>query len=311
MAPSVPQYYLKGEADKVTYFPRLAALTDVAFTNARYKIDEQREQTYSVEFDEGPVPVDWDNAEILPIDHSDLDKEPRSGASFADCSPSVNVQKNFVAWEKGLKRWIRQNETIEIYRSKQFKVTSEPGESEGDFRARLQHIANEQRDEAAEKLRKRYASKVTTLQNRLLRAEQAIQREQQQSSNEKVNAAISFGTAILSAVLGRKTISSTTAGKMGTAMRKAGNAKKQAGDVARAKQTADKVRTDLAALNEQLSKELTELTDKFNAQDEELTAIPVRPKSTDIHIPLIGLVWLPYEQASDGRYSPVWQAKKS
>jgi hypothetical protein len=297
-----------GTGDKLRYFPRLLALTSVAFTNARYKVDEQRDATYTVEFDDGAIPVNWDNSEVLPIGSRDLEAEPASEATFAECPACVSNTRNLANWEKDLKRWIRQNETITLFRSKTYRVMSEAGETEGEFRSRLQHFANEKRDAEAAKLRKRFASRANTLGNRLLRAEQAIEREQQQSSSHKVNAAISFGTAILSAVLGRKTISSTTAGKMGTAMRKAGSAKKQAGDVERAKQTAEKVRADLAALNEQASIELAKLSEKYNAQDDELTELPVRPKTTDIHVPVIGLAWLPYAQDQQGRYQPAWRA---
>ena len=141
-----------------------------------------------------------------------------------------------------------------------------------------------------------------------MRAEQAIQREKQESSSHKMSTAISFGTAILGAVLGRKRLSSATANKVGTAMRKAGSASKQAGDVKRAQQTAEKVRVDLAALNEKLSTEVEALSDSFSAQDVELTEIPVRPKSTDIHIPIIGLAWLPYVEEADGRLRAAWRS---
>ena len=308
LPPGIKQFYVAGSGDNLRYFPRLLAITDVAFTNARYKVDEQRDATYTVEFDDGAIPVDWDNAEVLPFTSRDLDNSAVPEATFAECPSCVSNAKNFAKWEKDLKRWIRQNETITLFRSKTYRVMSEAAETEGEFRSRLQHFANEKRDAEAAKLRKRFASKANTLQNRLLRAEQAIEREQQQSSSHKMNAAISFGTAFLSAVLGRKTISSTTAGKMGTAMRKAGSAKKQAGDVERAKETAEKVRADLAALNEQASIELAQLTAKYNAQDDELTELPIRPKTTDIHVPVIGLAWLPYAEDQQGRYQPAWQA---
>ena len=60
-----------------------------------------------------------------------------------------------------------------------FKMTSEPGESEGEFRSRLQLAARERRDEASNKLRAKYAAKTATLQQQLLRAEQAVEREQE------------------------------------------------------------------------------------------------------------------------------------
>ena len=308
LPPAVKQYFVPAQSDEVTYFPRLVAATDVAFTNARYKVDESREQVYAVEFADGPVAVDWDLGEVVPVAAAGLATDPRPGAGFADCPDSALKAANYAKWEKALKRWIRQNEMILLYRSPKYRLTSEPGETEGEFRVRLQQAASEKRDDAIAKLRKRYASKATTLENRLMRAEQAIQREQQQSTKKKMDTAVSFGTAILGAVLGRKRISATTANRMGTAIRNAGGARKEAGDVKRAKQTAAKVRADLAALNRQLEAEVKALDTAYNAQAEQLTETPVRPKSTDIHVSLIGLGWFPYRDRGDGRLESDWGA---
>jgi hypothetical protein len=201
---------------------------------------------------------------------------------------------------------VRQNEVVTIWRSKKYRLTSEAGESEGDFRVRLQQLANEKRDTRIAALRKRYAGKATTLENRLLRAEQAIEREQQQSTKKKLDTAVSFGTAILGAVLGRKRLSSTTASKMGTAIRSASGASKEAADVARAKQTAAKVRAELDALNAALEKEVDALEDAFDAQAETLTEIQVKAKLADVHVPLVGLAWMPYRDAGDGRLTAAW-----
>ena len=97
------------------------------------------------------------------------------------------------------------------------KDFSDPGESERDFRIRLGDKAHELRDEALEKLRKKYASKFRTLQDRIARAEQKIEVEQQEAEGAKMQTAISWGATILSAVLGRKTISVGTVGRAATA----------------------------------------------------------------------------------------------
>ena len=306
LPPKIRQFFVPARGASVKYYPRLIAATDVAFTNARYKVDERRERSYTVEFDEGPVAVDWDNGELVALAASDLEDEPAPDSGFAECPDCALKVTNYTKWEKALKRWIRQNETIALYRSPKYRLISNPGESEGDFRVRLQQAASEKRDQAIAKLRKRYASKATTLENRLMRAEQAIQREQQQSASKKFDTAISFGTAILGAVLGRKKLSSTTANKMGTAIRKAGGARKEAGDVARAKQTAAKVRADLEALNQQLEAEVDALDTAYDAQLEELVETPIRPKTTDIHVAVIGLGWFPYADGGDGRLRPAW-----
>ncbi|MDX1341607.1 MAG: hypothetical protein R3227_04610, partial [Reinekea sp.] len=128
---------------------------------------------------------------------------------------------------------------------------------------------------AIAKIRKRYATKVTTLENRLMRAEQAIAVQEEQSTKRKLDTAISFGTAILGAVLGRKKLSSSTATKMGSAIKTAGSARKEAADVERAKQTAEKVKGDIAALNAELEAEIAKLDTAFDAQAEELDEIVV------------------------------------
>jgi len=308
LPPSIKQYYIASSGNGIVYFPRLIAATGIAFTNARYRVDTQREYIYAVEFDEGPIPIDWDNAERLALDAADLRKNGNPDAVFADCPSPAAKEKNYPAWEKKLKRWVRQNEFVPLYRSGKQKLTSMPGESEGEFRARLQQVASEKRDRAVGKLRKRYATKATTLENRLLRANQAIEREQQQSSQKKMDTAISVGTAILGALLGRKRLSSATAGRMGTAIRKAGSSRKEAGDVNRARQTAKKVRTDITALNDKLAAEITALETAYDAQSEELTEIRVRPKATDIHVSLIGLAWMPYRDKGEGKLVNAWRS---
>lgn len=306
LPPAVEQFFVPGGGEDITYYPQLVGAADMMFSNARYNIEDERAALYTVEMDEGPVDVDWDNAERLALPLDDLGNEGEPGSTYAEIPGSATDVKRYASWEREFKRWVRQNETITLYRNKRFRLTSEPTETEGDFRARLQTVASEKRDQAVAKLRKRYASKTTTLENRLLRAQQAIARETQQATKKNLDTAVSIGTAILGAVLGRKRLSTTSAGRVGTAIKTATGARKEAADVARAKQTEKKVQADLKALNKQLQIEIDELDTAFDAQAEELDEIVVRAKATDIHIPLLGLIWMPYAPDSKGRMRPAW-----
>ncbi len=307
LPPSIDQFYVRGAGEEIVYYPRIIAGGDVVFTSARYNIEDEREVLHAVEFEGGPVDIDWDDSDALDLSLDDLLEDGEEGASYADCPAGADNTKAYASWGKDYKRWLRQNETVTLYRSKRFKLTSTPEETEGDFRARLQDAASEKRDAAIAKIRKRYATKTTTLENRLMRAEQTVAVQKEQSTKKKLDTAISFGTAILGAVLGRKKLSSSTASKVGTAIRTAGGARKDAADVERAKQTVEKVKTDLAALNEQLEKEVAGLDTAFDAQAEELDEIVVRAKSTDINVAITGLVWLPYTKGEKGRLRPAWQ----
>ena len=308
LPPSVPQYFLPSTSDAPVYYPRVLASAELVFSNARYHVEDKRDVVYTAEIEDGPVALDWDNAEALEIDVDILLEEAADDASYTDLPAAAGDARKYRSWGSAFKKWVRQNETVTLYRSARFKLSSEPGESEGEFRVRLQTAASEQRDLAVGKLRKRYAGKVTTLENRLMRAEQAIAREKEQSSKKKLDTAISFGTAILGAVLGRKKLSSTTASKIGTAIKTAGGARKESQDVARAEQTAARVREQLAALETQLADEVAALDTSYDAQGEELKEIVVRAKTTDIHLDVTALVWMPYSADQKGRLRPAWDA---
>ena len=306
LPPSIKQYFIPGSGEEFVYHPRLIAGGDVVFTSARYNIEDERQVLHTVEFEDGPVDVDWDNSEPLSLSVEDLRDEGHEDATFADCPAAADDTSAYARWEKDYKRWLRQNENITLYRSKAFRLTSAAAETEGEFRARLQDAASEKRDAAIARIRKRYATKTTTLENRLLRAKQAIAVQKEQSTKKKLDTAISFGTAILGAVLGRKKLSSSTATKVGSAIKTAGSARKEAADVARAEQIAAKVRADIASLNSRLEKEIADLDTNFDAQAEELGETVVRAKSTDIHVTITGLAWLPYTKGENGRLKPAW-----
>ena len=259
-----------------------------------------------MEADTGSVPVDWDNAEPLEVDAATLDAAGAADAGHAEIPGALLSGKAYGKWQREFKTWLRQNQVLTLYRSSTYRLNSEPHESEGDFRARLQLSMNEKRDQNIAKVRKRYATKATTLENRLQRAEQKVESVSQQSTQSKLDTALTFGTAILGAVLGRKRLSASTANKVGTAVRRAGAARKKSGDLKRARETADKVRADLEALNAELEAEVDTLESGFDAQAEELKEIPIRSKAADVHVAAFGLAWLPYRK--DGkRMVPGWE----
>ena len=293
LPPGIRQFYLPSSQDKPVYRPRLAGAADIAISSSRYGIDESRRCFYALDIEDGPVPVDWARAEALSLTVDDVVKHAEPGATFSPCPAPLSSAANYARWERQFKTWLRQNECIRLLKSAKFRLTSEPGESEGEFRARLQQTAAEQRDEAIEKVRKRYAGKVNTLENRLLRARQAVEREASQSSSKMVSTAVSFGTAILGAVLGRKRLSATSASRVGTAIRSASGARKQASDVERAKQTEARVMADIEQLNAELDEEIAGLDTSYDSQSEELSEILLRPKAADIHVSLFGLLWTP------------------
>ena len=148
---------------------------------------------------------------------------------------------------------------IRILKSPSSGETSRPGESERDFRVRLQQAGREGRDGSAEKLRRTYAPKVAALEEKIPRAEQTAEREREQASQQKIQAALSVGSTLLGAFLGRKAFSAATLGRASTAARAGSRSWKEAQDVARADESTEALKQQLADLESQFTAEVQAL----------------------------------------------------
>jgi hypothetical protein len=117
--------------------------------------------------------------------------------------------------------------------------------------------ARERRDEAVESITAKYGKKKQRLEQRIIKAERVVQREEAQAKGAQVQTAVSVGATILSAFLGRKRLGYTTLGRGTTAARGAARAMEQREDVARAKVVLEAARAELAALEERFKAELS------------------------------------------------------
>ena len=309
VAPGIKVMYLaaSGAGQGLIYYPAVAGWLDVYYSSAKYQVDASRKLSVAAILEDGPVAVDWDQAEEIGLSPDDLQTSPLSGASFAELPSLAEKAGSYDKWEKDLLRWVRQNRPLTLYRSKRFQLTSGPEESRSEFLSRLTQAARENRDLEVEKLRRKYSSKYNTLQRRLMSAEQALQREQEQAKSKKMETMVSFGTAILGAFLGRKAVSATSATRFGTAVKSAGRMRKESMDVARAQETAAAVKNEIAELDERLQKDIDSLDAAVDPAGEELEEVTVKPQSTNITLEIFGLTWMPYRKSADGRLAPDWK----
>jgi len=304
--PGIDVFFLaaSGAGKGLYYAPALIGRMDVHYSHARLGVEVTRSMTLAAGFQEGPVPFDWDSA--VAVDAAFLTTQPVGRAAYAELPAPAQKAAAYAKWRKELLQWVCRNRPLMLYQAAAFKLTSRPGESEGAFRARLAQTAREARDLSVEQLRRKYADRFAALQDRLMTAEQAVEREQDQVRSQGAQTAISFGGAILGALLGRKMASAGSASRMGTAIKSASRIGKEKMDVARARERADAVRKKLADLDRQLQDDIDAIEMRTAPDAVVLEAIAVRPKRTDVTLDLFGLVWMPFHRSADGRLSPDW-----
>ncbi|MBL0889979.1 MAG: DUF87 domain-containing protein [Gemmatimonadaceae bacterium] len=309
LPPDVPQYFLTPTQDtgEVLYTPAVLGLADVHFANARLGVAEQRRVALLTTVNDGPIAVEWDGSERVELDPSQLARTAGGTAQFGNVPAIAASARSYAAWTKTLQKWLVANEQVTLFKSAALKLTSEPGESERDFRIRLQVHAHELRDEKIAALRAKYSSKLATAVEKVRKAEQAVQREQQQASQAKMDTAISVGGAILGAIFGRGKVGVGTLGKVATASRGAGRAMQQAGDVTRAAESLEAARQQYADLEARLQEEVDALGAAYDAQQESLETTVVKAKAADVHIQLVALCWVPRTRDASGRLSDAWR----
>jgi Helicase HerA, central domain len=303
LPPNVKQYFVPSKVENATYYPFVLGAAQPRFSSPKYKIDSAKTLRLLAEIGDGPVPISWDEAQLIELELDALESEPVTPSDFADLPSPGSDAKNYAKWEKDFGKWVAQTQALVLYESKANKAVSEPNETEGDFRARIAHSAREGRDDLKTKLREKYASKLSGLQDKLTRAMQKREQEAAQANQKKIEAVVNVGMGVLGALFGggRRTSSAVTSA--GRAVRSASQAFSQQGDVGRADETVEGIQVQLQELNAQLEAELSAL--EAGNPDEALEEIRLKPKSTEVNLELLVLAWVPYTRAN-GKLEPAY-----
>jgi hypothetical protein len=311
LPPEVSQYFIpvRGSASgsvTLVYHPALLGMTEVTYSDSK-TVEVSRQLSLLATITDGPVPVDWGQSSSMELPAEDLETSPETNAQFAELPSGASKPRNYDSWRKDLSSWIYRNQKLELLQSPSLDFVSNPGESERDFRIRLQQRAREQRDEAAEKLRQKYAPKFAQLEEKKRRAEQAVEREAEQSKSQKLQTAISFGATLLSSFMGRKAVSLTTLGRATTAARGVSRSMKEAQDVTRAQETVEAIAQQNADLDAQFKAETESLDRSIDSQTEIFNKVSLKPTKANIAIKLLTLAWAPYWHDEQGQTTRAWE----
>ncbi|RPJ34769.1 MAG: ATP-binding protein [Verrucomicrobiaceae bacterium] len=268
------------------YQPHLLRTATVHFTSAKTGADEAREVRLI-----NPIlasGIDWETQVEPP---NSTAESPAEGAGFTELPGFAMNAANYKQVEKDFAEWLYRNERAEIFACAALKAWSKPGESEGDFRARLTHEAHEARDAAVEKLRSAGAKKTGTLQDRLRTAEARLAKEKAEANAAKMQAGVSVLGGILGGLLGRKT-SLTTLSRGSSAIGKATSAYKQQQDVANAGSRIEDIAGEIQALEAELQAEIARIGTAFDPANLKLETETLKPTKSNIKVESAALLWI-------------------
>jgi hypothetical protein len=290
---NVPEYFVN--ADATQWRGVLYGSARIHYTDPKLGIDTTQDLNVTAPFSEGAVPVDWDSAEPADQKPEDLvGSLPNPNSSFDPLPPAALDAKRYAAWEKDFGQWVLRAERLTLYSAPSVKLTSQAGESERDFRARLSHAGRESRDASVERLRASYAPKLARLQQRVQSAQEGVSREETQAAAQRTQTMVSVGATVLGALFGRKAITASTLGRATTAVRGVGRSVKESQDVGLAQQRLVEAQNELKALNDELAEEVAALG-ATDAASIDVQTIEVKPKRGGVDVRLVALAWKPVE----------------
>jgi len=290
----------------VVYQPYLLGASRVHFVDTKIGVDQSEEIVALTPIAPPPVSVDWAQATMVDLTVTELEKAGEPDAQYGDLPAAAGQSRSYTGWNRDFSNWVYRTQRLELLRNPGLKQVASPDESERDFHIRMQQLAHEQRDAALEALRKKYASKFTTLQERIRRAEQAVERQQSQARQAGLQTAVNVGSTLLGALMGRKAVSVTTVNKAATAARSVGRASQQRENVTRAEETVEALQKQLEDLQAEFDTEAHALAEKMEQLATEVDHVVVKPRRVDVSVQLVSLVWAPHWRDEGGNLTPAW-----
>jgi hypothetical protein len=304
----ITEYFLAPTAGSgpVLYKPMVAGFAKLHYVDAKLGLDAWETSGWLAPLDDGAGNASWEDAAVDVQLKARLTTAPTSGAEFAEIPGSALRAASYAAWARSLQARLYETARARVMNSDTFRLASKLGESEGDFRARLALAAREKRDAAVAELRRKWQARLLQLQDQVRRAEERRAREQSQLSQQKMQTAVTIGSSILGALLGRKAISATNIGRIGTAARSATRIGRESEDVTRADESLEVLRQRLADTQRDVETEVARLETTLDPKTLTLTTAEVPARKSDIAVGEVALVWAPWRKGADGFPAPAF-----
>jgi len=272
------------------YRAALYGAAKVRYTDTRRGIDVVQDVNRVVAFSGGAVPIDWDSASEASIAPDTLATSAPAGATFTAPPAAALDARRYAGWNRDFVDWLVRSQSLTVFSADSVGLTSTAGESERDFRVRVQLAARESRDAQMEKLRAAYATRIARATEKVRKAEESVGREEQQVTQQRLQTAVSVGATLLSAFLGRKAVSASTLGRATTAARGVSRSMKESEDVVSAQERLTLAQQELAALQQQIESEAGAVA---GTTDVGIERVDVKAKRGGVDVRLVALAWVP------------------
>jgi len=265
----------------------LVARVQLAYDD-RYAGVDHKEEWEAVFFPLGPS---FNPANHLAVDYDNRDLRPGTppGGTFLLTEAPLESAAFFKQAETDLKEWLYRNRQVEVFKNEPLKLYSRIGETEKEFAARCDDAAEDAADAEVATLRDRYRVKIDGVKDQLAAAERRVRELEVDTQSRRQQELVAGAGDLLSVFIGGKRRSRSLSG---AASRRSQTVRTQERLRSAQEKLSDKT-TDLDDLEDDLSRDLIEITDRWNDAARNLQTIEIGLEKSDIAVDEMALMWVP------------------
>lgn len=287
---NLTEKYLYSSQNSAYYLqPYLICSCDVHYIDAPKNIDFEEKISYKIYLDENMKNIDFEEKEELG--NNSFEEKEKPNSFYYELPSFVQKEKDLKIIEKDFTDYIYRNSKLTLYKNEFLKITSKQTESLNDFKIRLQDRLNEKIDLEVEKLKVKFVKENDSIEIKLSKLYEKLQKEELQATSTTTDTIISIGTSLLGAFFGNSVINKTNIGKVATSAKGASKILKERNDVKQVENEILELQQQKEALKTLLENEIEKINLANQSSNFPIEEIFIKPKRNDIYNTKLALLW--------------------
>jgi hypothetical protein len=269
------------------YKPVLFGQTSIRFLDRRYNVDSELMRTALVVAPDRRGIVRWENFQVPPLLHDQLDDGPDPQGRFAPLDAPLNDPRLIKEMERDFVDWAYQTSTLKIWSHETLKVYGSPEMQRQDFLEQTAAAARDARDTELERTSATFDRRLDTLRSRLEAAERALDRNQTEHSQRKMEELGTHAETAMSLFSKRKR-------SLSTSMTKRRMTEKAKAAVEESRKKVEEAKRQLSELEKEKAAALQAVNERWAQVAGEVREITLTPLKKDVRLEYFGIAWMPY-----------------
>ncbi|MDN5070584.1 hypothetical protein O8C76_06025 [Aliarcobacter butzleri] len=287
---NLTEKYLYSSQNSAYYLqPYLICSCDIHYIDAPKNIDFEEKISYKIYLDENMKNIDFE--EKKELGNNSFEEKEKPNSFYYELPSFVQKEKDLKIIEKDFTDYIYRNSKLTLYKNEFLKITSKQTESLNDFKIRLQDRLNEKIDLEVEKLKVKFVKENDSIEIKLSKLYEKLQKEELQATSTTTDTIISIGTSLLGAFFGNSVINKTNIGKVATSAKDASKILKERNDVKQVENEILELQQQKEALKTLLENEIEKINLANQSSNFPIEEIFIKPKRSDIYNTKLALLW--------------------